>query len=337
MEAIKSNFLKELSDLRCLISFYDLEGKLLSDFQVTVETEEIKYLKQLSESLRKFPLSKKQFNYNSIIISLYGSFERFIENSLVTYSDKINQIVRKYNNLPDSILKNHFFLSLTLLNKVEQDNYAGHLSKEELIKNLHTCINVNEGYQLNKDAFAQHTANFRHQVIEECFSHLGIQNISQRILKTSIFLYYIIEKLEIHSPDAPNVDESFQQLNELAERRNDVAHGVPSEIIQNNILIDFVEFFEKFSAGLIEVLSNELLHREVDEFGTQLGELRDVYSDGEVICIHTNKIPIKIGDEIIGKNKNQIVKSKILEMKLNDINVEFTDDKSDFEIGLKIR
>ncbi|MBK9283822.1 MAG: hypothetical protein IPM51_05820 [Sphingobacteriaceae bacterium] len=336
MDVIRIKFHQEILDLRNLILFYEAEFKLHDTFMDTPTTKEELLILELSETLKKFKLSKLQYNYNSIIISLYGSFERFIENCLITYVDNLNNLVNSYKNLPESILKNHFTLSLSLLNKIEQPKYGGPLTKEDVIKNLHTCININEGYQLNKDAFAQHTANFRLQVVEESFSHIGINQISQKVLKVESFINYSNTKLGLSESSELIPNESFQILNDLAEYRNYVAHGITSEIIKNDILIDYLDFFEAYSSALIEVLRKDLLYRELEATGIELGEITDVFKDGKVVCFKTNNQIINKGDVLIGKNKERISKATITKIKLNDKEFDSIDDKDNYEIGAEI-
>jgi hypothetical protein len=336
MDVIRNKFHQEILDLRNLILFYEAEFKLHDTFMDTPTSKEELLIHELSGTLKKFKLSKLQFNYNSIIISLYGSFERFIENCLITYVDNLNILINSYKNLPESILKNHFVLSLTLLNKIEQPKYGGLLTKEDVIKNLHTCININEGYQLNKDAFAQHTANFRLQVVEESFSHIGINQISQKVLKIDSFKNYSNAKLGLSANSELIPKESFQILNDLAEYRNYVAHGITSEIIQNDILLDYLDFFEAYSTALIEVLGKNLLYRELEANGIELGEITDVYKDGKVVCFKTNNQIINKGDVLIGKNKEIITKATITKIQLNDEEFDSIDSKDNYEIGAEI-
>ena len=333
---IQTKFHQEIDDLRDLIMFYEIETKLLDTFKDEPISKEELIVNELSRILKKFRLSKLQFNYNSIIISLYGSFERFIENCLITYIDNLNNLVQTYNKLPDSILKSHFVLSLSLLNKIEQPKYGGSLRKEDVVKNLHTCININEGYQLNKDAFAQHTANFRLQVIEESFSHIGVNQLSQKILKIESFKNYFNTKLGLSLDAELNSTESFQILNDLAEYRNYVAHGITSEIINNEILIEYLDFFEAYSSALISVLQKDLLYRELEANGKELGELTDLYKRGRILCIFTNNQVIKKGDEIIAKNKDLIVKTRIRSILLDGVEIDHVDDKANYEIGMEI-
>lgn len=336
MEALKSKFVGELQDLESLIKFYDLESKLFDSFKESPKTKEENVILELSTCIKSFRISKLQFNYNSIIISLYGSFERFIEDILITYVDRINSLIKTYGKLPDSILKQHFSLSISLLNKVEQPKYNGPLRKEDIIKNLHTCLNTVNDYELNKDAFSQHSANFRLQVIDETFSQVGIKQISTKILKIKSFKEYIASKLGVSEDRKLKVNESFQILNELAELRNFVAHGVSSSIIQNNILLDYLVFFRKYTSSLVEVLNNNLLHFEIEENSIELGEITDVFRDGEIICLNTKNTSINIGDKIIGKNEHNIIKTTIKGIKFNDVDIERIDSNENYEIGINV-
>lgn len=336
MESLLIGFHKELAELKSLIQFYELESELHDNFNFDNGSKENILLEKLSNQIKTFKLAKLQFNYNSIIISLYGSFERFIESCLVSYVERINKLINLYKDLPDVISKNHFTLSLTLINKIEQPKYSGPLRKEDIIKNLHLCINTNEAYQLNKDAFAQHSANFRLQVVEEAFSQVGINQISQKILKTESFRSYYIEKFG-ESESGFSTSTAFQTLNDLAEYRNYVAHGVSSEIIHNEILVEFLKFFVEYSKALIMVLTNDLLYRELEAKGIELGEITDVFDDGKIVCLMTNKIPLKKGDILIGKNKNSIIKSDVVSIRLNGQDIDTVDDKDNYEIGVKLK
>lgn len=336
MEAIKNKFIGELKDLNSLIEFYELEKKLFDSFEENPTKKEERIILELSQCIKTFSLSKRQFNYNSIIISLYGSFERFIENILITYVDRINSLIKTYSELPESILKQHLLLSISLLNKVEQPKYNGPLRKEDIIKNLHTCLNTVNGYELNKDAFSQHSANFRLQVIDESFSQVGVNQISSKVLKTKSFRAYIIDVLKLNEDSELNVNECFQILNDLAEFRNFVAHGVDSNLIQNEILLDYLVFFKEYTSSLVQVLSKNLLHFEIKGNSIELGEITDVFSEGKIICLTTKNTPIKIGDEIIAKNGQNIIKTTIRSIRLDDTEVENVDANSNYEIGISI-
>lgn len=334
MDSIRDRFHSQLDDLRKLIDFFDTENKLLSKLKLTDDTPEILLLSSLSGKLKSFNTVKRTFNYNSIIISLYGYFEKFIEDLLVTYIDRLQSLNFKYKDLPDAIQKSHYKLSLTFLEKVEKTGYSGSITKEEIIKNLHTCINLNGDYQLNKDAYAQHSSNFRLQVIDESFSHIGVQKISDQTLKVHSFVNYIKEQYEIGLEGNVSIEQAYTILNDLAERRNDVAHGVPNEILSNEILLEYIKYFQFYSEALVQVLLSHFYKIEAEVKGDLLGQITNVFQDGNVVCIFSNKQSIKVDDELIGKNSSQVIKAKILSIKLDDNSITEVNNDQDYELGL---
>jgi len=335
MNPILTEFHSQLDDIKKLIDFFELEKKLIQDFDSPSSISE-KVLLEISNKLKEFRLSKLKFNYNSIIISLYGAFERFIESTIIDYVEKLNQIIEEYNKLPKIITKQHLILSLTLLNKIEQPKYSGPLTKESIIKNLHTCINTIENYQLNKEAFAQHTANFRTQVIDENFHQIGVDELSKKIIRSNSFKKHLIEikGFDEKSPELISLN-NLSPINELAELRNLVAHGINNEIIENKTLLEYLHFYKCYSASLIEIITNLLLHKEIENCGLKLGTITNVYKGGTVICFFTNGQTLHKGQNIIGKNSKTIISAIIKSIEINDKEVDFVTGP-DKEIGIKI-
>lgn len=335
MKSDLNEFNLQLEDIKKLINFYELEKTLSQNF-VFSDSSNDKLLNEFSKKIKEFRLSKLKFNYNSIIISMYGIFERFIENSIISYVERINYIIDEYNKLPEVITKQHMLLSLTLLNKIEQTKYSGPLSKEVIIKNLHTCINTVDNYQLNKEAFAQHTANFRVQVVDESFSQIGIKDLSSKILKTDVFKSYLINTkgFDTESNQLLMIN-NLQPLNDLAELRNYVAHGIENEILDNNLLVEYVDFFKAYSQGLIEVCLENLLYKEVENRGVKLGAITDVFKDGNVVCFFTNGVKISRGQTIVGQNSTMIKTSNIKKIRIDDKDVDVVDGEN-IEVGIEI-
>lgn len=330
MESVKSQFISELNSLKELVSFFNYEHELLKKDDAGNEL-----LVQYKREFLDFYSKKRIFNYNSIIISLYGYFEKFIENVLVEYIDKVGNIFTKYNKLPEAIYKHHLALSMTLLEKVQNPKYSGPLTKEIVIHNLHKCINLNENYQLNKEAFSQHSANFRLHVIDDVFNRIGISGLSSQVKKHSPFYDYIKSKYEIENIDDLSNDDIYIILNDLAERRNEVAHGVPSQILSNDILLNYIEYFDILGATLINVVEKDLDRLQIKENGNCLGELTACYNNGYVVCFNCKFRRLEKGDYIFSfNNQNYIEKAQILNIRLDDVDVPFTDETKEYEIGL---
>jgi len=256
MKASLQSFLGGLADLRHYIQGLDIEAELLS---TTVESDTPSpaesILLRLQAHVSRAISQRRVFSYNSIIISLYGFFEQFVESLLRAYVNHLNEIVPQYSQLPVSITQNHTELSFELFKRIKQSRYRGVLTENQIISNLHTCVNNEDKYQINAEAFIHHTANFRTEVIQESFTRVGVENVSKRILECTLFTDYL--KTVNPDRDVTNIKaaEAFFFLDDLAERRNEVAHGAPSEILNNSILLDYyITFFETYGPALYEAV-----------------------------------------------------------------------------------
>lgn len=330
---ITSILLNKLESLKKLIDYYELENKLLGAFD---EKEDNIILINLSNCLKDFRLDKLSFNYNSIIISLYGFLEQYLEEIVKDYIENLNLIITKFDLLPEKISKNHFNLSLNLISKVESSKYKGPLTKEFIINNLHSCINQYSNYKLTKEAFSQHSANFRVQVIDETFAQIGIENLSNLLIKDSEFITFLYGEGIIESLDNISVNSSLSYINELAELRNFVAHGISNDIIGNDMLKKYVNFLYHYGIAIDKVITNNLLLHSIPNNYSQLGEIKNLYQNGNVICLFNNNNTLNIGDTIIGKNSVEIVQSKILGIRLDDNDIESINHELNVEIGIRL-
>ncbi|MDB5143671.1 MAG: hypothetical protein JWQ66_2384 [Mucilaginibacter sp.] len=337
MDAVLQKFVNELDDLRKLVQFYETENKLgdPSIKENPVNSDGL-LLFTLAEHFKSFRTSKRQFNYNSLIISLYGFFEKFIENTIETYITRLNSVVKIYEHLPESVKERHMALSLILLSKFDNDDADAPLRKKEIIENLHHCLNQKSSYKFNVRAFSAHTANFRVGVIDTSFTALGLSNLNDKIRKRSAFHRYTTKRLGLLEESVVRSEEAFDLLNDLAERRNDVAHGVVAgNILQNNLFVEYIDFFQYYTTALVHILTDELNRYEAQHSGLELGLITDLFRNG-VICIYTNNVSIKRGGYLIGLNESVVIKTTIEEIRLaNDI-VLSTDEQANYEVGLKL-
>ena len=322
MKVSLQSFLNGLADLRHYIEGLDIEAELLSA-AVTNDTPSpaIAILSRLQAHASQSISQRRVFNYNSIIISLYGFFEQFVESLLRTYVNYLNEIVPEYSQLPDSITQNHTELSFELIRNIEHPRYQGGLTEAQIISNLHTCVNNDDNYQVNAEAFIHHTANFRINVIQESFTRVRVENVSRRILEFTVFRDY----LKTVNPDRDvaniKVEEAFSFLEDLAERRNEVAHGPPSEILNNDILLDYITFFEAYGPALYEVGYESTLPHLVQHRAIELGTPIDVFNN-KIVCISVKNTTVRVGDLLIAQTADtarSYLASEIQELQVDNI------------------
>lgn len=294
---------------------------------------------------------KKRYDYNSIIVSMYGLLEQYIQSLIREYLEALQKIVPSYSKLPEQVVNNHVAASFELIKQTEQSRYRGTNTKKEIIHKLNSCLSNPDQYRLNAEAFCHHTANFRSDVIDDFFRKVGISNIMEDTLENPNFgnllkdlglneLRLDIEKTVDRQEKEDRVkslkERAFTHLNDLAERRNDVAHGVPpSEVLDLDMLLDYLKYLDVFGNSIYDVLIQNLLHKEVVFFGTEIGKPTDVYKEGSVACIWSNKLQIKKDDFIVCQNANEFIAGRILGIQIDDTEVNEVSSEKNIEIGLQ--
>ncbi|PHR97947.1 MAG: hypothetical protein COA80_06265, partial [Leeuwenhoekiella sp.] len=132
-----NNILNEFENEMDLLKYY-------IDFQNKSYKSQARIEKSSSKSLLdKLTISKiKQFDFNSHIISIYGAYENFIEQLLVTYLEKICSIITNFNSLPEEIQKNNLTKNIEIIKQLDYRKNRS-LKPELLIEILHKNINEN--------------------------------------------------------------------------------------------------------------------------------------------------------------------------------------------------
>ncbi|HRW04475.1 MAG TPA: MAE_28990/MAE_18760 family HEPN-like nuclease [Caldilineaceae bacterium] len=336
MKASQSAFLQNLESLKHYLQALDLESDLLGQRTTSSNPSEIeKSFHKFKEHLTS-SAGKRRFDYNSIIVSLYGFFEQYVEALLRSYIIAINGIVPKYELLPEQIIKRHLELSYTLITRIEQTQYKSEITSQEIIANLYSCL-INLGnYKINSDAFAYHSANFRTGVIESTFAGLGIQHVSKKIKEDETFIEYLKAINPVRNLESMSIQEMFAIIDDLAERRNDVAHGVNSDILSNQILYDYITFFHAYGVALYNVTRRETLQYIAKYQAVEIGRAIKVINNS-IVCLTLKNLAIKKGDTLIAKTPNNLYyDGEIEEIQVDGVSYAELEPCSSIDVGIKI-
>lgn len=329
-----------LSDLRHYINGLEIEYQVLSNTTVcrkksTCKTNIIK----LQNHWDNYYVRKRRFNYNSIIVSLYGYLEQYIENIISKTAVIINETVPSFKLLSQQIQDNHTRLSLELIKKADHSRFRGKFTTADIIANLNYCLNNDSPYHLNHFAFTQHSANFKMDVINENLKFLGIDSACNRVLSKKIFTDYLKKVYPERDVSLVKPEDALFFLQDLAERRNQVAHGVlPDDLLSNGILITYLDFFESFCCGLHQVCHEHILSFIAEHKSISLGKPTDIFRKGSVICIFLSDINIKVNDKIIARSGDghSFFIGPIEEIRIDNTPHEEIAVSSKTEIGLRL-
>jgi len=341
MEDTLQSFQEGLSDLRDYIQGTELTSRLISfvaDKKFSVaESLLLEYQNHFSKTEQE---KRRHFHYTTIIVSLYGFLEQFVESMIESYLEQLNMITPMYAGLPEDITKNYIDLSVEFMKHTEEPKYKGLVTKEQLISDLHSCISDSAGYQVNPYPFVYHTGNFRMDVIANSFASVGVRNMSGRAIKCPVFTRYL-KKNDPESVDHTEPKLALSYLDDLVRRRNEVAHGeVPDEHLNNDILLDYIRLLEVYGKALYEVVYSEVLKYEVKYNGTELGSPIKIFKQGKVVGISVKETTIKVGDLLVAKTANDIlpyIAGKIMELQVENVSYrELPASSAGVDIGISV-
>lgn len=334
---MRSESLKEikhgLDELEKYIIYNSACNKVIADGESleSFDPESLQVLLQSSKTLRR----KKVFEYNSYIITLYGLFERFIENVLAEYLASLCRVFKSFDKLPSQLIKNHLELNVDILKNITNPKFQN-LSLNTFIHNIDRALNENIAV-LNIEAFQHHPYNFKQSIITEYFSKVGFGDLSG-ILKLYDPLKSILNE-KFGNVANLSSDVVFNTIDDLSQRRNDVAHGVENvEILNVSIIREYITFIGVYCESLQRILENQHHKFKFEDTSDNLNLIQVI--DHSIVCVSIENISIKKGDFLLFRkpetNFPRYTMSKIQEIQIdgnNFDNLTVTDKK---DVGLKV-
>jgi len=291
---------------------------------------------------------RKKFNYSAIVILLYGYFENFIERIAKQYVKEIAGLAESFEQLPERIRKNHFSKSIELSQKLSLDKYKGLTTQDQIIANLFSCQNIqSKNFTLNVESYSMHTANVRCEIIDAVFTDVGVEKINQKIIDEPNFSKYLRDN-DVEFRALPESEVKFlrgatlklqERLKELAQRRNEIAHGVQVDnILSTEILqTEYINFLRQYAQSL-----NQVLQASISSFQKILlaDELKNYICIGSPVKVWqkgyiagfpdvSNDITsrITVGDQVIieisKKRSKEYKKIKIMQIYVNETPQEY--------------
>lgn len=327
------NFLTDINNVKEYIKHIDLTNKLEAATRNSNEAS----LKIFNEHLHSFGKSKRIFEYKAIIISLYGIIEKYIGIWIQEHIDTLPNIIQNYNDLPSTLRKNNFDLSIKLISLVNENRFVKyeHLTKEDLLLRLSDCISKPSEYKLNSDAFSPSSGNLKHSKISEAFKYLDIE------LQTKLKLnkqFSIFLKQKFGNNISNRGDDLFTIIDDLVIRRNEIAHGADIDNILNITEFDnYIEFLENYGKAIFETIVEKELEYETQFLRTEIANIKGVFKQGSILCFEIENHKIKTGDYIIIKTPdNTFIKKQILEIQKDNKVFEQLDIDSKTDIGVNL-
>ncbi|MCM3515076.1 HEPN domain-containing protein [Nocardioides sp. P86] len=232
----------------------------------------------------------RRFVNGGLIVGLYGALENYVERLVEDAVETYLECCFNYNLLPKSVLASYSSVSAEVLTAIANDRYNGQLTQLELAEGLHRTLQGRLPIPMQTRVFSRHTANFRWEQIRFIFARAGIDVDG---VKTSPTL---TNAMKAHFPTE---GASTFVIDDLAERRNALAHGSASDLLSLELLEAYVAVVEAFCAALYDAVASATL-RYVTSFGPpparrSLGRPYALYQK-QIACFYCLPCEIQPGD-----------------------------------------
>lgn len=202
--------------------------------------------------------NEKLFKYTSNVISLYGALEHFVEGLIEEYVEKLNVFVSSSSNLPQNVINKYLDRCIEIIKKAESPGKLKDLKKLKILESAHLTLNSKKCQLIPESFISVGGGNYKHSEICKCFSALGVSNIDTQLkLESSLCDYFS----KFFGDDYKSKDSStlYKLLDELVDRRNDLAHGGNNfSIIKDVDFIQYIDMVECYANAMCSYLRKNL-------------------------------------------------------------------------------
>lgn len=337
-------FDKQLVEIEMFIQSIELQKDMIIELDTGKDkfSNEIDKTLQYSESIKQVVASPIQ--YNAVIISIYGSFEQYIDNIFSNYCVRECEAIDEYEKLPAKLKEKHIKkLGDFLANPQRYRNYE--LSVSQAIENAFVAFNdPKTGLAGNQKLVLSHGANLKIDQITELANDLGISSFEKSIVSHYLFKSYHVYQGDYSDETytrlmSQDTKRLFEILDKLVEERNNVAHGwVENRIKLSDIAGKFIGYIRCLTEVINDILLKSIVALEYkhDKLHS-IGKPLKVF-DHHIICINNGEVILNKGDYLIAVKGDTIKVLLVETLQMDNIEVEkITELNMDVGIGFTKR
>lgn len=348
MSASRASFVKRIQAIRNFLESQTLQALLLATKLEGLGAHAaalIDIVRQIQSHSAANRLDRAVLDYKSVIISLYGALESLAEGLATEFISFLSSTVPQFSDLPEIIKGNHCNLSATLLLELEKtEKYTGAVTEEEIIRNLYACQTKGMRYTLNAQAYTQHGSNFRIGALSELLRQVAIPGLSQKLKHDPKFSAFYQRINPAGDYNNLKDEQLFDFLNELASRRNDIAHGAedPGDIFSNQLLADLLEKVEVLGEALCDVVQRSKLPFICSHRAQALPQAIKVFNN-QIVCFEVADVTVHRRDYLLcAVDENEYRVGEILEIRiekrsLHRLDVKVEPVKVAFRVGYRAK
>ncbi|MCB9766113.1 MAG: hypothetical protein H6739_40430 [Alphaproteobacteria bacterium] len=241
---------------------------------------------------------QKRFVYAASIVHLYSSFEAYVEEIVMAYLTCLDKICPTFSDLPQAIQDGHIDVSANLLLSRQFEKYRDRCDVEEVVMRLSQSNRPVGTRRVNELAYIEHKSNFRADSLNDFFRRAGIPKLVHKLKKHSDFRTHLLDEESLVNIEQLENSIVLQRLNDLAQRRNEIAHGVPTEILSAPSIRSLTDFMGKLGQAIHDVVESEFMQYVHKHGCSPLPQPIAVYRH-RILCLSLHNQTVEEGSLIL--------------------------------------
>lgn len=215
------------------------------------------------------PATLHRLGYQVAMVFGYAAFERYIRDLIVLVSRVMSMVCTRYSDLPEGVRDNHLRLTLKVAALATERSTYNEPAVASMLSRLLGCLDGSQPYALNDEVFADHPANFRTTVLRDALRRVGVEVAEER---TTPSLSALLDG-ELNGLYA----RPSSVIDDLAQRRNEAAHGDESELLGRPTLRAVIKFVRGYADALAHDAFEHLAHVVVTRAGKEIGQVEHTW------------------------------------------------------------
>lgn len=314
MRANLTQLAASTKELRANLKFAEAVATLVRNFEAPSDESKASLVAVLEPVKLNAPSNATlhKFYYTGAMVGLYAALEQYIEGLVQDAAHMLVEACDDYDQLPEKLKQTHRSLTTGVLIQMQEGRYHGSLSERDLVAGLHHAIGSYMPVRLNHSVFGHHTANFRWPVIRHMFERM---DVPVGIVESSTVL---VNTMDQFFPDAAT---STQIVDDLAQRRNEVSHGWPAELLSFELMQAYIEVVDSFCVALFDAVVSAVASHFVKLKGVELGRPDKIFR-GSIAGYDELSCSLAVGDVIAVVSSGSVRCSRVLELHRERMSVE---------------
>ncbi len=297
-----------------------------------------------------FELFRNDLFYNGVIITLYGLFEKFVDQICLSFIDTALKNEEEMFENNKSVRSK--MLSTYLQNVLEYvQNPQRHTNIDfsdtlvsSLFEGYYSAQRNNDYSKIDSRFLIFHSANVKSAELFNIFKKIGIEDFGVQICDSQSFADFLQDNLGFEEKDISmmktnDASSIYNVLNSLVDQRNTIAHSgfSDSKISFKEVFETTIPYLISLASSIKDILVNTLSIKFSlpNKFRFRDVSIIKVYNN-KLVCHSNEDYLISIGDLLILKNSENYIVAEIKSIGLNEKLVTKTDEGSSLDYCFNI-